>query len=972
MKYRIFKYFLLLLSISTSLTVSADVEVNATNFPDANFRNWVLNNIDGANDDVLTDAEIAKVSFIYCHEKSISSLKGIEFFTALTTLFCSNQLTSLDVSKNTALTYLDCSYNQLTSLDVSKNTSLATLYCHRNQLMALDLSKNTAIDSETTISPQSLSRTVVEISSGIAIPVPSEFIFSKVSNLKLDGTSVSGSVTTVNGQKYLVFAKAGTAYSSIDGKQLTYNYNTGNSFSSASSMGVTVTLSYAPKTYSFSIQSGSGGSVSYNGTTISNTTKSFSVEAGSSATISITPNSGYRLSRLVVNSTDRTSNVSNNKYTISNITANTTVAVTFEQIPVTTYTLSIQSGSGGSVSYNGTTISNTTRSFSVESGSSATITITPNSGYRLSRLVVNSTDRTSNVSNNKYTISNITANTTVVVTFEQIPVTTYTLSIQSGSGGSVSYNGTTISNATKSFSVEPGSSATITITPNSGYRLSRLVVNSTDRTSSVSNNQYTISNITANTAVAVTFEAIPPTTYKLTISSSGNGSAKYSGETIRGGSKSFTLNEGANATISFTPDNGYRIASVKVNNTDVTSNISNNQFTVSNITANTSVVATFEIVPQPFTQDGIDYEIESEKNHTLNVGSGEYSGHVVIPATVTQGDETWSVTGVADGAFDTPTITAITWNPPYAIGSGAFGNLTNPNLLLYVKDAVYAPANVQNVIANGRASKIVLTDAASGNDFDCPKAFTAEEISYTHHYSMTTGIGECRGWETIALPFDVKQFTHETKGALIPFKAYYSGNPYKPFWLYELTSSGFVEAAGIEANKPYIISMPNNNYYVEDYHMAGLITFSAENVTVMKSADVRKTTCGDKTFIPSFASKAATIDIYALNVNNDYCTNTDYRAEGSTFLREFRTVHPFEAYMTTNLNDAKSAIPIFENLPTTIPKVPLNDDNDEKRTRIFNMSGQQMKLSGKSSLKKDLEGLPAGVFIVNGKKLIIW
>ena len=37
-----------------------------------------------------------------------------------------NQLTTLDVSKNTALTDLDCDNNQLTTLDVSKNTALTT------------------------------------------------------------------------------------------------------------------------------------------------------------------------------------------------------------------------------------------------------------------------------------------------------------------------------------------------------------------------------------------------------------------------------------------------------------------------------------------------------------------------------------------------------------------------------------------------------------------------------------------------------------------------------------------------------------------------------------------------------------------------------------------------------------------------------------------------------------------------------
>ena len=66
--------------------------------------------------------------------------------TALTKLNCSsNQLTSLDVSGCTALTELSCGINQLTSLDVSKNTSLTKLDCGWNQLTSLDVSKNSAL-----------------------------------------------------------------------------------------------------------------------------------------------------------------------------------------------------------------------------------------------------------------------------------------------------------------------------------------------------------------------------------------------------------------------------------------------------------------------------------------------------------------------------------------------------------------------------------------------------------------------------------------------------------------------------------------------------------------------------------------------------------------------------------------------------------------------------------------------------------
>ena len=66
--------------------------------------------------------------------------------TALTGLSCSsNQLTTLDVSANTALTELSCENNQLTTLDISANTALTELYCYGNQLTSLDVSANMAL-----------------------------------------------------------------------------------------------------------------------------------------------------------------------------------------------------------------------------------------------------------------------------------------------------------------------------------------------------------------------------------------------------------------------------------------------------------------------------------------------------------------------------------------------------------------------------------------------------------------------------------------------------------------------------------------------------------------------------------------------------------------------------------------------------------------------------------------------------------
>ena len=122
-----------------------DIAINETNFPDENFRNWLLEQ-DYGQDGVITAYEIAGVTSINVNAKSITSLKGIEYFAYLTKLYCSyNYLTSLDVSSCTALTTLSCYYNDLTSLDVSGCTALTTLDCYHNDLTSLDVSGCTAL-----------------------------------------------------------------------------------------------------------------------------------------------------------------------------------------------------------------------------------------------------------------------------------------------------------------------------------------------------------------------------------------------------------------------------------------------------------------------------------------------------------------------------------------------------------------------------------------------------------------------------------------------------------------------------------------------------------------------------------------------------------------------------------------------------------------------------------------------------------
>ena len=144
-KYWIIALLALLLTLAAGSAL-ADVEVNATNFPDENFRQCVVDQYPEAWDLVLSDAELASITRLDCYEKNISNLKGIEYFTSLKQLYCYvNQLTALDLSHNPELEALSCGTNLLTTLDISKNTKLRWLSCYDNQLTVLDVSSNAAL-----------------------------------------------------------------------------------------------------------------------------------------------------------------------------------------------------------------------------------------------------------------------------------------------------------------------------------------------------------------------------------------------------------------------------------------------------------------------------------------------------------------------------------------------------------------------------------------------------------------------------------------------------------------------------------------------------------------------------------------------------------------------------------------------------------------------------------------------------------
>lgn len=105
------------------------VNAQNVNITDPAFKAYLLGeatintNSDG---EIQVSEAVAFTGALYVpNSPSVASLDGVEAFTAITGLNCSNNpITSLDLSQNTALTFLGCAGTQISYLDLTANTAL--------------------------------------------------------------------------------------------------------------------------------------------------------------------------------------------------------------------------------------------------------------------------------------------------------------------------------------------------------------------------------------------------------------------------------------------------------------------------------------------------------------------------------------------------------------------------------------------------------------------------------------------------------------------------------------------------------------------------------------------------------------------------------------------------------------------------------------------------------------------------------
>lgn len=118
-------------------------------FKDENFYSCVLDAAGKTAGTVLTDEELLGITELICKNKKVSDITGIEKMSNLVSLnLMENNLSNVDISKNTNLTYVELSGNlDIISIDLTKNTKLKEIYFKNDSLKSIDISKNTSLEN---------------------------------------------------------------------------------------------------------------------------------------------------------------------------------------------------------------------------------------------------------------------------------------------------------------------------------------------------------------------------------------------------------------------------------------------------------------------------------------------------------------------------------------------------------------------------------------------------------------------------------------------------------------------------------------------------------------------------------------------------------------------------------------------------------------------------------------------------------
>lgn len=338
---------------------------------------------------------------------------------------------------------------------------------------------------------------------------------------------------------------------------------------------IIVYLEASPKvTVSASVSSGNA-TIELNNTEQSSVT----VVKDTKVPVKIVPESGSYIKTISINGVkvDNSAIPAKGQPYESTVTAASDILIQVEIVKQ--YTVSVTKNDGGSILVNG----GSDASVSVDDGTGINVQVEAEENYRIAALSIDGTSYANAAGKERFSVSNftVTKDISIEVTFVQV----YTITVTSTGNGFVNTNPAGEGGV---VTVDTGTDVTITATPDTNHRVTDVTINGVkDNTVTGSNNEDYTKTLRADKdyTVAITFA---PNIYNIRINNTSNGTIRpeYS-----------SMQHGANARVYLTPDAGFTVDTVLVNNssvTNITRDASGVYFTINNIVTDQNVQVTFK------------------------------------------------------------------------------------------------------------------------------------------------------------------------------------------------------------------------------------------------------------------------------------------------------------------------------------------------------------------------------------------
>ena len=479
---------------------------------------------------------------------------------------------------------------------------------------------------------------------------------------KVDGGDIASGKEVEEGKTVTFTATANDGYRvkgwTLDGTAVN---GTNNSYSFTVSKAVAVKVSFEdastplPKhKITFSVE-GANGMLKAKADGVPETaTSPITVEEGKTVTFTAEPSTNYKVKEWKVGDTVVTGNKTNTY--AHTVTKAVTVKVSFEAIPPTPtkYTVTLNQTANGKV----TASPEIPEDKKVAKDTVITFTAKADTGYKVGKWTVTPAEALqagTGAEGSETAKVKITANTTVSVSFEAIPPTPtkYTVTLNQTEHGKV----TASPEIPEDKKVLKDTEITFTAKADDGYKIGKWTVTGTvlETGTGADGSSTAKVKITADTTVSVSFEAIPPTKYTVTLTQTANGKVTASPEIP----EDKKVAKDTEITFTATADDGYRVNTWVISpSSAIQSGGGKGETTATlKITANTTVSVSFEAIPP--TKHAITFSVEGDgtlkakaegieetSTSPISVETGKTITFTATPSTYHWVKE-WKVDGIA-------------------------------------------------------------------------------------------------------------------------------------------------------------------------------------------------------------------------------------------------------------------------------------------------------------------------------------